>query len=1059
MKKKNIVLGLFLSAGLIVAGAATLYNVENNKNSLEVKASAVEPNDLFASIYSDDWNNTTYVEGFNHVLITLSGTAHGLGDSTISDQDTLSNFYINGSPLINDGSVLFTWGGQNWFRVVYPVSKISSGAGCTLEVATGATVGESVLFGFTLTLDSNLKWQFTSWANDFQFDDPVNATYKSIFSDAYNNGTHTTGYNRLLITYNGPAHGNPAAIRDLAGLKKYDAYVLIDGVPISTYQGGQTQITAWTDQTWVQFIYPDTAVSVGSTLTINEGCKVGNAVFEKIEFKLNSDNKWVRMNYIADDSLIKNSDYVLFTPSDFGSHTNSDWPFYLQNAAQLNNLNFGIQFNLTLTETQLDGYQTLRFGTSLTGYEYLQLLINYKVNTYINRFNGVNSNVQSSIATISVTADETHLFEFYSIMVGENSVRFLLGIDGLLIFKTDALDATGASCTSAALFKGTVADADQAFSQCDTTKTAAINRFYSKKLANPVGNTWMEKYQSAKAYHDTYLTANQQTALANEGAYAGICSAYQLLAAEALTEYKNTAKSELNNYVQEQDYTASDWQTIQGIMSDGCDDIDDATTVEQVDQILSDCKDQIDAIQSTADLLQEAIANAKTELANYVDPNNYREAQQNQLANILSNAYLQLDGAESIEEVNDIVAGNKDLIDTLKTAAEYEAEELAAYKVEKKSFLDTYEEQLLPDYREAEQQQITQGVAQAKIAIDAATSIEAVDQIISNLETQLTQLKTKAQYEAEEAQALADAKAAAKADLEAYKADVVYRLEEQQQRAQIIADCESLIDNMTNYSDIPQISVEVNAAKAQIDALLTKAQHDAAEARDVTNAINALPDLTIDNYLSNEQVIVAARNAYNALSPEGKALVGNLMVLEIIEARLAELKAEKANAEEVEALINQIGTVNSTQACKNKIDAAYNAYQALNNEEKRMVSNKDVLDSALTNFDNALGISRQAALDDIDDFVYSLNMKKYSKENQEYIEQLAEEAKDLVQAQTYSDNLAQIVADFKAAVNEIPQKKESKKGCGGSIVATSVILSALALSGACLLTIKKRKED
>ena len=161
----------------------------------------------------------------------------------------------------------------------------------------------------------------------------------------------------------------------------------------------------------------------------------------------------------------------------------------------------------------------------------------------------------------------------------------------------------------------------------------------------------------------------------------------------------------------------------------------------------------------------------------------------------------------------------------------------------------------------------------------------------------------------------------------------------------------------------------------------------------------------------------------------------------------------------MEALINQIGTVNSTQACKNKIDAAYNAYQALNYEEKRMVSNKDVLDSALTNFDNALGISRQAALDDIDDFVYSLNMKKYSKENQEYIEQLAEEAKDLVQAQTYSDNLAQIVADFKAAVNEIPQKKEAKKGCGGSVIATSVVLSTLALSGACLLTIKKRKED
>ena len=39
------------------------------------------------------------------------------------------------------------------------------------------------------------------------------------------------------------------------------------------------------------------------------------------------------------------------------------------------------------------------------------------------------------------------------------------------------------------------------------------------------------------------------------------------------------------------------------------------------------------------------------------------------------------------------------------------------------------------------------------------------------------------------------------------------------------------------------------------------------------------------------------------------------------------------------------------------------------------------------------------------------------------------------------------------------QQPAKKKGCGGSILATSVILSVLAISGGVILISKKRKED
>ncbi|MBO4668167.1 MAG: hypothetical protein J5666_08620, partial [Bacilli bacterium] len=48
------------------------------------------------------------------------------------------------------------------------------------------------------------------------------------------------------------------------------------------------------------------------------------------------------------------------------------------------------------------------------------------------------------------------------------------------------------------------------------------------------------------------------------------------------------------------------------------------------------------------------------------------------------------------------------------------------------------------------------------------------------------------------------------------------------------------------------------------------------------------------------------------------------------------------------------------------------------------------------------------------------------------------------------------VAKVEDADVEVP---ETKKGCGGSVAATSIILSATAVMGVVLLAIKKRKED
>lgn len=107
--------------------------------------------------------------------------------------------------------------------------------------------------------------------------------------------------------------------------------------------------------------------------------------------------------------------------------------------------------------------------------------------------------------------------------------------------------------------------------------------------------------------------------------------------------------------------------------------------------------------------------------------------------------------------------------------------------------------------------------------------------------------------------------------------------------------------------------------------------------------IAAIGDVTLES----EAAIVAARAAYEALPEEHKALVTNLSVLEAAEAALEEEKnndpvANQAAADPVIALINEIDA-EITLASEDKIAAAREAYDALTERQKALVSNAQTL--------------------------------------------------------------------------------------------------------------------
>ena len=118
---------------------------------------------------------------------------------------------------------------------------------------------------------------------------------------------------------------------------------------------------------------------------------------------------------------------------------------------------------------------------------------------------------------------------------------------------------------------------------------------------------------------------------------------------------------------------------------------------------------------------------------------------------------------------------------------------------------------------------------------------------------------------------------------------------------------------------------------AQLPQVTLKLSGYAADA--VEKLIDAIGTVTLDS----EEAIKAARDAYDALTEEQKAQVGNYQTLLDAEAKLADLQA----ADAVEKLIDAIGTV--TLDSEEAIKAARGAYDALTEEQKAQVGNYQTL--------------------------------------------------------------------------------------------------------------------
>ena len=119
----------------------------------------------------------------------------------------------------------------------------------------------------------------------------------------------------------------------------------------------------------------------------------------------------------------------------------------------------------------------------------------------------------------------------------------------------------------------------------------------------------------------------------------------------------------------------------------------------------------------------------------------------------------------------------------------------------------------------------------------------------------------------------------------------------------------------------------------------------AEDRESVNKVVSKIKSLNSKITLKDKSNVTKARSAYNSLNKNAKKLVTNLNILEKAEAKIAQLEADQKSANSVIAKINSLNS-NITLNDKNTVIETRNEYNKLNSSAKKLVTNLDILENA-----------------------------------------------------------------------------------------------------------------
>ena len=251
------------------------------------------------------------------------------------------------------------------------------------------------------------------------------------------------------------------------------------------------------------------------------------------------------------------------------------------------------------------------------------------------------------------------------------------------------------------------------------------------------------------------------------------------------------------------------------------------------------------------------------------------------------------------------------------------------------------------DYTEENWTKVQAILEDGAAQIRKADSMEAVDAIRTQTLAAIGEVETKAGTQERKLQ---EAKDEAIAVLENYVDLSVYREEEQSQIQALIANAKKYILLADSIEEVERHRDETRAKIDQIpDAWQYYEQVNMAAATQVDSYIMNIGEVIYTSYVKIS--IQIARNAYDSLTDEQKALVSTYQILLDAEAEWARLEEENNFTEDdmelaarVDELIAAIGTV--TEDSQEAIATARNAYDSLTDKQKTLVAHPEILQQA-----------------------------------------------------------------------------------------------------------------
>ena len=268
---------------------------------------------------------------------------------------------------------------------------------------------------------------------------------------------------------------------------------------------------------------------------------------------------------------------------------------------------------------------------------------------------------------------------------------------------------------------------------------------------------------------------------------------------------------------------------------------------------------------------------------------------------------------------------------------------------------------------------------------NANVTAEQVAQAVADLQTALSTAKvdvTEAKIDAIGSGYYSSEKASAIQDARNYYDD---ELTDGEKAA--VSNYQKLLDAEALYGPVGEVVTEINALGEITDQQVLKTSIETA--RDHYNALNqdqkdVFPVEILKVLTDNEAIIevvdeinalgapentdafrgavTSARGSYNSLTNDQK---------DIFPAAVLKLLTDDEAAIDVMDLINAIGTVEYTDACKGKIDAANTAYDLLDDAQKTLVANYGVLEQANTDYNK---------VDEVHDLITLLDPFEYSED-------------------------------------------------------------------------------